>query len=72
MEVIYTTQERKGYGKEYYHNEYRDEGDKIVKYKCCRIKFFDGNENTWETEEEVVESWEKDDPNMPAWLRDYL
>ncbi len=71
--VIYTTREWKGYGKhDYYWNEYRDEGDKVVKYKCSRSKFFDGKENEWYTEERVVDSWDKDDPNMPSWLKKYL
>ena len=70
--VIYTTNEWKGYGKSYYWNEYRLEGDPVVKYKCSRHKFFDGDENTWNTEERVDDSWALDDPTMPEWLHQYL
>ena len=71
--VIYRTQEWKGYGKQnYYWNEYRKEGTKIVKYKCHRFKFFDGDENNWEEEEELVDSWERNDDSIPEWLKQYL
>ncbi|WP_068539294.1 hypothetical protein [Olegusella massiliensis] len=73
MSVIYQTNEWKGYGKQnYYYNEYRLEGDTIKKYKCHRYKFFDGDESNWGYDEKLVDSWSRDDPNMPDWLKSYL
>ena len=65
MSTIYTTNEWNGYGKQnYYWNEYRLEGNSIVKYKCNRHKFFDGNENNWEESETEVASWNINDSNL--------
>ena len=73
MSTIYTTNEWNGYGKQnYYWNEYRLEGNSIVKYKCNRHKFFDGNENNREESETEVESWNINDSNLPNWLREYI
>ncbi len=71
--TIYTTNEHKGYGnKSYYYNEYRTEGNLVVKYRVHRQKSFDGKENYWSREEKKLASWTLDDPNMPEWLHKHL
>jgi hypothetical protein len=68
-----TTAEWQGYGKQnrYWH-EYRHEGDNVLKHKCHRQKFFDGDESNWDRDEEIVDSWGIEDPSVPDWLRQYL
>ena len=71
--LIYRTQEWKGQGKQnYYCNEYRQEGEEVVKYKCNRRKVFDGKESSWDNSKRMVEKWQKSDENMPAWLKNKI
>lgn len=73
MQVIYTTNEWRGSGRQnYYWNEYRREGGTVFKFRCHRQKFFDGDENVWDRDEIQVDSWSIDDSAMPDWLRGYL
>lgn len=73
MKKIYTTKEWNGCGKQnYYHNEYRLEGNEVSQYKCNRFKFFDGKENNWEYTEKKTNSWNIEDPSMPEWLKKHL
>ena len=73
MRNLYTTQERAGFGKHNYnHNEYRLDGDEVVKVRCNRSKFFDGDENNWEYSEKVQDRWATNDASMPEWLKKLL
>lgn len=71
--TIYQTNDRSSCSKQnYYWNEYRLEGSTVVQYKCHRQKYFDGDENEWQADEEIVESWATDSPDLPDWLHQYL
>lgn len=72
MSTVYVTHEWPGFKHSHHHNEYRIEGDKVVKYKCSRYKIYDGDENAWEHEEKEELSWRLDDPHMPGWLKEKI
>lgn len=72
MRVIYRTNEWKVGKQHYCWNEYRLDGETVTKYKCHRLKIFDGDESSWESDETELESWKIDDPNMPEWLKNYI
>ncbi len=73
LSTIYVTERWDGFGKQdYYWHAYRLEGTQVVKYKCHKYKHFNGDESEWMEDENIVESWETDDPSMPEWLRQYL
>ena len=70
MKTIYTTKEYKGFGKEYFRNEYRLEKNTVSKVQCRRAKFFDGRENKWESSEKLLGAWKKSD--SPDWLKRFF
>lgn len=71
--TIYSTNSWKGGSKNSsYRYRYDDEGDEIVKYKEHNYKYFDGDENVRESKDTKVDSWAKDDPSMPDWLKDKI
>ena len=58
MSLIYVTKEYKGHSKKCTcWNEYEQEGDVVTKYKCTRVKSFDGNENERIMMREKMDSW---------------
>ncbi|MBE5911946.1 hypothetical protein [Pseudobutyrivibrio sp.] len=73
MKLIHKTNTWKGHGKQnYYHNEYFEEGTKIIMYKINEFKSFDGKENKWNTVKNAVKFWDKSDINLPEWLKKKL
>ena len=73
MKTIYRTKEWNGYGKQnYYHNEYRTDGDTVEKVRCHRQKSFDGRESSWDRDERVTDSWKTTDSSIPDWLKNLL
>lgn len=70
--TIYKTNEWKTGKHQYSHNEYRQDGDTVYKFKSSRGKFFDGKENTWDTSERLLDKWDIGDLSMPDWLKKYL
>lgn len=71
--TVYTTDADKHNDKQnYYYNEYRTGEGNVVKYRCHRHRIADGDGSDWIIDEEQVDSWSLDDPNLPELLREHL
>ncbi len=68
--TVYTTCDHMRDGnRRYYHNEYRTEGEEVVKYICHQQMNLDDKGEKWLTLEESVDSWNYDDPDLPELVR---
>ena len=56
----------------YYWNEYRLKDNVVTMYCCCADKCSGGEKHYNNRQEDMVRSWDLDDPALQDWIREHL